>query len=114
MRRTGWIYIPHFNPRSHEGSDLDGYSQTTETNDFNPRSHEGSDRQLIFAFPVIKISIHAPTRGATQTGNIFTAVEPDFNPRSHEGSDTGVTIWHTDDVDFNPRSHEGSDPARPW
>ena len=54
---------------------------------FNPRSHEGSDideAQLLFNS---RISIHAPTRGATQTDRIRDRQSYNFNPRSHEGSD---------------------------
>ena len=32
---------------------------------FNPRSHEGSDRDVCGYDTAAKISIHAPTRGAT-------------------------------------------------
>ena len=39
----------------------------THTN-FNPRSHEGSDRNMGFLFSPYRISIHAPTRGATLLG----------------------------------------------
>ena len=55
---------------------------------FNPRTHEGCDgRSLYYPKPYLKISIHAPTRGATYLGaeqNIYTE---DFNPRTHEGCD---------------------------
>ena len=34
--------------------------------DFNPRSHKGSDEGEPLTTPQISISIHAPTRGATQ------------------------------------------------
>ena len=33
------------------------------------------------------ISIHAPTRGATQSPTIYVCDNPYFNPRSHERSD---------------------------
>ena len=32
-----------FNPRSHEGSDLDYILSSRLADNFNPRSHEGSD-----------------------------------------------------------------------
>ena len=54
-----------FNPRSHEGSDLFQLLTSQGLLYFNPRSHEGSDideAQLLFNS---RISIHAPTRGAT-------------------------------------------------
>ena len=60
------ILVPNFNPRSHEGSDVcirvAGYTITY----FNPRSHEGSDFSWgSIAVMYTRISIHAPTRGAT-------------------------------------------------
>ena len=42
------------------------FTVTLEDNNFNPRSHEGSD-SIIMDYPALQnISIHAPTRGATQ------------------------------------------------
>ena len=38
------------------------------------------------------ISIHAPTRGATEKHNGQSNFESNFNPRSHEGSDR-ISIW---------------------
>ena len=37
---------------------------------FNPRSHERSDSQQSELITMLRISIHAPTRGATAIGNI--------------------------------------------
>ena len=98
---------------------------------FNPRSHERSD-PVLSSVPLgsVPISIHAPTRGATETGAhqsnefVFQSTLPReerryifddcthiwyFNPRSHERSD----FWHLEvtrwGLDFNPRSHERSD-----
>ena len=39
------------------------------------------------------ISIHAPTRGATQTDRIRDRQSYNFNPRSHEGSDYNVQLY---------------------
>ena len=57
----------YFNPRSHERSDLkEEYYIRTKEDDFNPRSHERSDQCFVFAAVFLAlISIHAPTRGAT-------------------------------------------------
>ena len=38
-----------------------------DCSDFNPRSHKGSDHIRQFNYAFIKISIHAPTKGATFT-----------------------------------------------
>ena len=54
-----------FNPRSHEGSDLKKLYLKCHRQNFNPRSHEGSDDDKRSCEKRIKISIHAPTRGAT-------------------------------------------------
>ena len=55
------------------------------------------------------ISIHAPTRGATEAHQCYANLMLHFNPRSHEGSDRKAlqNKWYL--TDFNPRSHEGSD-----
>ena len=57
----------HFNPRSHEGSDQAEPMATISETDFNPRSHEGSDKVFVRIYQKTRISIHAPTRGATFT-----------------------------------------------
>ena len=83
----------HFNPRSHEGSDrkygkpvkvsiefqstlprgerpyTGGYGGSVT--DFNPRSHEGSDIIPAVNRVIGRISIHAPTRGATVTDHVL-------------------------------------------
>ena len=78
----------YFNPRSHKGSDFFAVSAMLIPSDFNPRSHKGSDvvrvvlaemdmrfqstlpqgeRRRLYCAERIRnrISIHAPTRGAT-------------------------------------------------
>ena len=55
----------NFNPRSHEGSDTNPTEERADRNDFNPRSHEGSDLNACGVCGFRRISIHAPTRGAT-------------------------------------------------
>ena len=78
----------------------------------------------------IKISIHAPARGATPGTSdpsfllIFQSTLPRgerprhsisyrtrsyFNPRSREGSDFAFAMFYTSIFYFNPRSREGSD-----
>ena len=75
---------------------------------FNPRSHERSDKPFIYKALRTIISIHAPTRGATQLSPHPKTLSH-FNPRSHERSD--APKWDIDFTipDFNPRSHERSD-----
>ena len=55
----------NFNPRSHERSDAKRTCLPKEPSDFNPRSHERSDNTSPFRQADFRISIHAPTRGAT-------------------------------------------------
>ena len=62
-----------FNPRSREGSDAKpGYRLAGEAENYNPRSREGSDSCLTINPPTLKISIHAPARGATLNANTVT------------------------------------------
>ena len=82
---------------------------------------------------MLRISIHAPARGATGANNHVTPCTQDFNPRSREGSDGKTPLMHPDPEYifqstlprgerhyqhihsvrpieyFNPRSREGSD-----
>ena len=101
----------HFNPRSHERSDLNLFGAVLIFLYFNPRSHERSDKLFVAVkvwYPIfqstlpreerqntlsptaseILISIHAPTRGATATATRYVNVCLYFNPRSHERSDS--------------------------
>ena len=57
--------LSDFNPRSHERSDQSRLSCRHQRPDFNPRSHERSDAYRADNIGYWKISIHAPTRGAT-------------------------------------------------
>ena len=56
-----------------------------------------------------RISIHAPTRGATRYRQVCVRPVSNFNPRSHEGSDASHILSKRLCINFNPRSHEGSD-----
>ena len=76
---------------------------------FNPRSHERSDSQQSELITMLRISIHAPTRGATQVVVARVIYRFNFNPRSHERSDEYAKPDSIGDFDFNPRSHERSD-----
>ena len=124
----------HFNPRSHEGSDIINFASNNLSTNFNPRSHEGSDifscipghyhvgfqstlprgerrEDLGTDAATVGISIHAPTRGATCPSRQCHRSTGHFNPRSHEGSDAVFLSDNPVDFNFNPRSHEGSDVA---
>ena len=143
-----------FNPRSHEGSDGTYAFNSVVNGSFNPRSHEGSDdhkwytylpdhefqstlprreRRLVCMtlhllrivsihaptkgatqirrqFPnSLAVSIHAPTKGATALKSIKLVHIPVSIHAPTKGA-TGVTssLYATGNR-FNPRSHEGSD-----
>ena len=88
------LTLQNFNPRSHERSDHITQSFVFRFFNFNPRSHERSDSaSSTIIEKASKISIHAPTRGATQSPCMFLQGSCYFNPRSHERSD---------DVSCNP------------
>ena len=60
------MLISNFNPRSHERSDKSERRINHGTINFNPRSHERSDGAIEDEMTYQEeISIHAPTRGAT-------------------------------------------------
>ena len=85
-------FLPNFNPRSREGSDLNHTTAPAilvisihapargathliknsydSVRNFNPRSREGSDRKVPGASGILDISIHAPARGATTIYNV--------------------------------------------
>ena len=54
---------------------------------FNPRSHEGSDIIRLAESLGMRISIRAPARGATTVSVCAEFSGSNFNPRSREGSD---------------------------
>ena len=60
------IELKNFNPRSREGSDASSLSSSGRPMDFNPRSREGSDFFGFLQLRFVRISIHAPARGATK------------------------------------------------
>ena len=103
------LQIQNFNPRSHEGSDGRNVLLPPAILYFNPRSHEGSDTDRNCKSIITKISIHAPTKGATCDSSSSSSVTTDFNPRSHEGSDHSERQTRQELKNFNPRSYEGSD-----
>ena len=98
---------------------------------FNPRSHEGSDLIAPVTVPSpIDISIHAPTRGATKyprqalSWTLFQSTLPRGERQSsaflhwskkifQSTLPRGERLWEMvvifSQKYFNPRSHEGSD-----
>ena len=101
----------HFNPRSREGSDGNNDAeQHTVVQEFQstlPRRERRQDRHGIAI--EVKISIHAPAKGATFYWLPIIEHVNNFNPRSREGSDKCRCAESNLMPDFNPRSREGSD-----
>ena len=78
----------YFNPRSHEGSDQTALIIARERWIFQSTLPRGERQYFHFCSKMLKkISIHAPTRGATTFPGTFRSTYNYFNPRSHEGSD---------------------------
>ena len=125
-------FMPYFNPRSHERSDVSSDRRNYMYSHFNPRSHERSDGISVapeaisegfqstlpreerrffceVAYMINNISIHAPTRGATLSASLSLMIKYYFNPRSHERSDITCKLPKGTKDHFNPRSHERSD-----
>ena len=66
--------LSNFNPRSHERSDGSLWPSGLPCAYFNPRSHERSDSSWLTLSDLEDISIHAPTRGATQCHDRLVSV----------------------------------------
>ena len=79
-----------------------------KSENFNPRSHEGSDSISALYSPFFSISIHAPTKGATDE-QIATLQKQKI---SIHAPTKGATLQRRttpgEDWISNPRSHEGS------
>ena len=79
----------HFNPRTHEGCDDETGAGKYRLGHFNPRTHEGCDYEGFFSGKLsVKISIHAPMKGATGLIQAVWVRQCNFNPRTHEGCDS--------------------------
>ena len=59
-----------------------------------------------------KVSIHAPTRGATSVIKTKKGGVQCFNPRTHTGCDNFSTKKKLTPYGFNPRTHTGCDVAQ--
>jgi len=55
-----------FNPRAHAGRDIGGDGDVSDKASFNPRAHAGRDNNEVLKLQRLFVSIHAPTRGATE------------------------------------------------
>ena len=78
---------------------------------FNPRTRKGCD--LFFFQTGFKdiVSIHAPVKGATSSGE-KTSSRSCFNPRTRKGCDRLFKPILVITISFNPRTRKGCDPSR--
>ena len=121
-----------FNPRPHAGGDRFELPRPFNSPCFNPRPHAGGDtiavgcaaRRRLFQStpprggrphpasclrPIQKVSIHAPTRGATCARAESEPRHFSFNPRPHAGGDDPDAAIGAIENRFNPRPHAGGD-----
>ena len=103
--------FPHsagFNPRTHTGCDAVGDVSNKRYCRFNPRTHTGCDAKAAVLRGAVRVSIHAPTRGATQgtelagEGTMFQSTHP-------HGVRPIIALEKNDWFSFNPRTHTGCD-----
>ena len=101
-----------FNPRTHEGCDNTSLCFFGQCQSFNPRTHEGCDTSDDYDFEELRVSIHAPTRGATLStvGDCIRARFQSTHPRGVRRIST--LFKKLSSGSFNPRTHEGCDNAR--
>ena len=98
-----------FNPRAREGRDEEAAAAMDVLTTFNPRAREGRDQETQREKIDIKLSIHAPARGATTGCPSCAIFFSTFNPRAREGRDIcRFNIKHIQ-RSFNPRAREGRD-----
>ena len=68
----------------------------------------GATKYERHAIRVLTVSIHAPTRGATRRPRLRRPPQRSFNPRAHAGRDR-CRRGRAEMVCFNPRAHAGRD-----
>ena len=100
-----------FNPRSREGSDKNVKKGLLMRYGFNPRSREGSDElRQANGVNALRVSIHAPARGATQSTKSTRQCRVMFQSTLPRGERRITGRSRCLSGSFNPRSREGSDP----
>ena len=85
--------IRGFNPRTHTGCDMmlgaHWYNQRVSIH----APTRGATMGDVYARESVPVSIHAPTRGATQRPLSWAKSVVSFNPRTHTGCDITKTYW---------------------
>ena len=121
-----------FNSRTREGCDYFRFCRCSDRRGFNSRTREGCDSvvamrlilrvQFQFTHPggvrlkilsakslTLRVSIHAPGRGATSAMLVRSSVLVRFNSRTREGCDLSVVNMALLETGFNSRTREGCD-----
>ena len=75
---------------------------------FNPRTHEGCDTFVLDYKQIGFVSIHAPTRGATDN-NLCSDELIKFQSTHPRGVRRFTILFSRNTQSFNPRTHEGCD-----
>ena len=130
VKAVRWI---SFNPRSYKRSDLSSKCLSYFFFSFNPRSYKRSDTFVKGLKDAIKLSIHAPTRGATNASSTASAdsiFQSTFlqEERQFLSFASGSYFYFQSTLlqeerliliarflsfhTFNPRSYKRSDPTR--
>ncbi len=102
-----FIFINGFNPRPYTRGDVLAALTTSAKISFNPRPYTRGDNSKIFFFILSSVSIHAPTRGATDQ-QVFTLPSFEFQSTPlHEGrlGNALLALQHT--VFQSTPLHEG-------
>ena len=98
-----------FNPRTHTGCDTSPKNNGSYYDCFNPRTHTGCDFIRSVKHLIVRVSIHAPTRGATY----LSLSDADKNSQFQSTHPHGVRRrgrWRSlSSCRFNPRTHTGCD-----
>ena len=101
-----------FNPRTHEGCDMKNPCKSSPPRLFQSTHPRGvRQAETDTRIKALQVSIHAPTRGATDKIIITYIVTISFNPRTHEGCDVCGFSFLFKFLCFNPRTHEGCDSS---
>ena len=105
-----YYYATRFNPRTHTGCDSN--SKSFDYIDIDVSIHaptRGATQHAALNVRALGVSIHAPTRGATPWGWPQSFCRGSFNPRTHTGCDNNLLTKFAMIVSFNPRTHTGCD-----
>jgi len=104
--------VRSFNPRAREGRDMVLGDANQQGLGFNPRAREGRDRGRHGGRSGLRVSIHAPVKGATVL--IFRRVLI-LGVSIHapvKGATAGHFSTKARPIRFNPRAREGRDRLR--